>query len=137
MHKRKWAVGILFMGFFLNSPITLAGHFNGHVNVKVGALSAAAQKGQLAFDRTCSACHGNNGEGSRQGPPLIHAIYNPGHHSNQSCYSAVRNGVQQHHWPYGNMPAQEGVSFSDMAGIVKFVREVQQQNGIVLRDHEM
>ena len=125
------------MGFFLNSPVVMADHFNGHVDVKVGALSASAQKGQVAFNNTCAACHGNNGEGSLKGPPLIHALYNPGHHSNQSFYSAVRNGVQQHHWPYGNMPAQEGVGFSDMAAIVKFVREVQQQNGIVQKEHKM
>jgi mono/diheme cytochrome c family protein len=137
MNKRQWVLRILFVGFFLNSPIILAEHFNGHVDVKVGALSAAAQKGQLAFNSTCAECHGNNGEGSLQGPPLIHDIYNPGHHSNQSFYSAVRNGVQQHHWPYGNMPAQEGLGFSEMAAIVKFVRDVQQQNGIVLREHKM
>lgn len=137
MHKRKWAVGVLFAGFILTSPVVLAEHFNGHVDVRIGALSESAQKGQLAFNRTCAACHGNNGEGSLKGPPLIHALYNPGHHSNQSFNSAVRNGVQQHHWPYGDMPAQKGVGFSDMASIVKFVREVQQQNGIVLRDHEM
>ena len=61
---------------FLNSQVTLAEHFNGHVDVKVGDLSAAAQKGQLAFNRTCAACHGNNDEGSLKGPPLIHGIYN-------------------------------------------------------------
>ena len=137
MYKRKGLLGIFIMGFFLNSPAAMADHFNGHVDVKVGALSASAQKGQLVFNSTCAACHGNNGEGSLQGPPLIHALYNPGHHSNQSFYSAVRNGVQQHHWPYGNMPTQDGVGFSDMAAIVKFVREVQQQNGIVLQEHKM
>ncbi|SFG53770.1 c-type cytochrome [Neptunomonas qingdaonensis] len=137
MYKRQWVTGIFIVGFLLNSSFALAEHFNGHVNVKVGTLTAAAQKGQLAFNNTCAACHGNNGEGSLQGPPLIHALYNPGHHSNQSFYSAVRNGVQQHHWPYGNMPAQEGVGFSDMAVIVKFVREVQQQNGIVQKKHKM
>lgn len=137
MYKRQSAVGIFVLSLFLNSPATLAEHFSGHVDVKVGALTAAAQKGQLAFNNTCAKCHGNNGEGSLQGPPLIHDIYNSGHHSNQSFYSAVRNGVKQHHWSYGNMPAQKGVGFSEMAGIVQFVREVQQQNGIVQKKHKM
>ncbi|WP_206441555.1 c-type cytochrome [Amphritea opalescens] len=137
MNKIKWALGIIVMGFVLNSQVTLAEHFNGHVDVKVGALSAAAEKGQITFNRTCAACHGNNGEGSLKGPPLIHSIYNPGHHSNQSFYSAVRNGVQQHHWPYGDMPAQKEIAFSEMAAIIQFVREVQQQNGIVLQEHKM
>lgn len=68
---------------------------------------------------------------------MIHGIYNAGHHSNKSFYSAVRNGVQQHHWPYGDMPAQQGVGFSEMSAIVQFVREVQQQNGIVQKKHRM
>jgi mono/diheme cytochrome c family protein len=122
---------MVVMGFLLTSPVVLAEHFNGHVDAKVGALSESAQKGQLAFNRTCSECHGDNGEGSLKGSPLIHAIYNPGHHSNKSFYSAVRNGVQQHHWPYGDMPAQTKIGFSEMSVILKFVREVQQQNGIV------
>lgn len=137
MTKYKSLIGALVIGLVMNTPAVLAEHFNGHVNVKVDTLSPAAQKGQQAFNSTCASCHGNNGEGSLQGPPLIHDIYNPGHHSNKSFYSAVRNGVQQHHWPYGYMPAQTGVGFSEMTAIVKFVREVQQQNGIVRREHKM
>ncbi|WP_293268778.1 cytochrome c [Neptunomonas sp.] len=137
MNKSKWGLGLLLMSCFLSSDIVLADHFNGHVDVTVKALSTNAQKGQLAFNRTCGACHGENGEGTLKGPPLIHGIYNAGHHSNKSFYSAVRNGVQQHHWPYGDMPAQQGVGFSEMSAIVQFVREVQQQNGIVQKKHRM
>ncbi|BBB29041.1 c-type cytochrome [Neptunomonas japonica] len=137
MYKKKWAFRILIIGFLLNSSVTLAEHFSGHVDVKVGALSASAQKGQLVFNRTCGSCHGENGEGTLKGPPMIHGIYNPGHHSNKSFYSAVRNGVKQHHWPYGDMPAQKGIGFSEMSAIVQFVREVQQQNGIVQKKHKM
>lgn len=45
MYKKKWAFRILIIGFLLNSSVTLAEHFSGHVDVKVGALSASAQKG--------------------------------------------------------------------------------------------
>lgn len=27
--------------------------------------------------------------GTRKGPPLVHPIYNPGHHGNQAIYNAV------------------------------------------------
>ncbi|MBY4677577.1 c-type cytochrome [Marinobacterium arenosum] len=114
-----------------------ADHFQGHVSVQVGALSAQAQQGQRVFNDNCAGCHGVNGAGTRKGPPLIHAIYNPGHHGNRSFYNAVRNGVRQHHWPYGDMPAQPQVGFADMAALIKFVRELQQQNGIAIRKHQM
>ncbi|WP_296060111.1 cytochrome c [uncultured Amphritea sp.] len=137
MNMRKSVIRIVVIGAILNSQMVLAEHFNGHVNVTVGALSPAAKQGQQAYDKSCASCHGNNGEGTLEGPPLIHDIYNPGHHSSRAFYSAVRNGVKSHHWPYGDMPPQSDVGFSDITAIVKFIREVQQQNGIVRREHKM
>ncbi|MFT5721325.1 MAG: mono/diheme cytochrome c family protein [Motiliproteus sp.] len=121
----------------LSAAPVWAEHFNGHVDVNVGALSSRAAAGQQVFNKECGSCHGLNGAGTREGPPLIHDIYNPGHHGNRSFSSAVTRGVQQHHWPYGNMPAQPDVGFSDMAGIVAFIREVQKHNGIVKKAHKM
>jgi len=43
---------------------------------------------------------------------------------------AVQNGVRAHHWKFGNMPAQDGLTRSDVNTIVAYVREVQQANGI-------
>lgn len=121
----------------LSSSPVWAGHLNGHVDVKVGVLSARAVAGQQVFNQKCGSCHGLNGAGTLAGPPLIHDIYNPGHHDNGSFSRAVTKGVQQHHWTYGNMPTQPNVGFSDLAAIVSFVREVQKQNGIVKRAHRM
>jgi len=118
------------------SPVW-AGHFKGHVDVKVGELSPRAAEGQKVFNQNCGACHGIDGEGTHAGPPLIHDIYNAGHHGNDAFSRAVTKGVQQHHWPYGNMPPQPNIGFSDMARIVSFVREVQKQNGIVKKVHRM
>ena len=115
----------------------LANHREGHVDVTVGVLSNQAQFGQQVFNAKCADCHGLNGSGTRKGPPLIHAIYNPGHHSNKSFYRAVRNGVKQHHWPYGDMPPQKSVGFSEMGALVKFIREVQVFNGIETEKHRM
>lgn len=94
------------------------------------ALSPYAVAGQAAFNTTCAACHGDNGIGSPQGPPLIHMIYEPGHHGDASFVRAVKQGVRAHHWPFGNMPAQPHVTDVELAAIIAFVREVQIANGI-------
>jgi cytochrome c len=109
----------------------------GHVDVKIGKLSTKAKFGQTVFNKNCGACHGINGQGTKKGPPLIHDIYNPGHHGDESFYRAVQSGVQQHHWSYGNMPPQPQVSSHEVAGIIEFIREVQVENGIVRRAHMM
>jgi mono/diheme cytochrome c family protein len=121
----------------LSSTPVWAGHFNGHVDVKVGSLTPRSAAGQTVFNQNCGSCHGLNGEGTRAGPPLIHTIYNPGHHGNRSFSRAVTQGVQQHHWSYGNMPVQPNIGFSELSGIVSFIREVQKHNGIVNKAHRM
>lgn len=121
----------------LGASSASAGHLEGHVDVTVGPLSPRAAAGQPLFNRNCGGCHGVNGAGTLAGPPLIHDIYNPGHHDNKAFSRAVTQGVQQHHWPYGNMPAQPQVGFSELSGILAFIREVQKQNGIVTRAHRM
>ena len=101
------------------------------VNVTLPAsLTAAAQDGKILFERTCAACHGENAAGSDKGPPLVHKIYEPGHHGDQSFLLAARNGVRAHHWKFGNMPAQPGVRDVEAAAIVTYVRELQRANGI-------
>lgn len=105
--------------------------------VQVPTLSAQASIGAVAFDSNCSACHGKNGSGSGQGPPLVHDIYNPGHHADESFARAVHQGVQQHHWRFGNMAPLPQVSDSQLDAIVRYVRELQQANGIVSRPHQM
>lgn len=101
------------------------------VNVVVPELSAAAQAGKEQFEISCAACHGTNAAGQDGvAPPLVHIIYEPNHHGDQSFYQAVRYGVRAHHWRFGNMPAIEGVSQSQVADIIVYVRELQRANGI-------
>jgi mono/diheme cytochrome c family protein len=94
-------------------------------------LSEQAQTGKLAFDAVCAACHGVNGSGKDGfGPPLIHKIYEPSHHGDMSFFMAVQNGVRAHHWRFGDMPAQDGLTRGDVSNIIAYVREVQRANGI-------
>lgn len=94
-------------------------------------LSDQAVLGQNAFNGVCAECHGRNGAGrDGKGPPLVHKIYEPSHHGDAAFELAVQNGVRGHHWPFGDMPPQTGLTRSDVANIVAFVREVQRENGI-------
>lgn len=109
-----------------------------HVAVEVPAqLSAEARDGEQAFARHCAACHGANGAGSDKGPPLIHDIYNPGHHSDDSFVLAVRRGSRAHHWRYGDMKPLPQVADRELLAIIRYVRELQEANGIVTRPHRM
>lgn len=94
-------------------------------------LSENAQIGKLAFEAKCTSCHGTNAAG-RDGvaPPLVHIIYESNHHGDESFQRAVAMGVQAHHWSFGNMPAVEGLTRGDVKMIIKYIRELQRENGI-------
>ncbi|MGP6090033.1 c-type cytochrome [Antarctobacter jejuensis] len=95
------------------------------------SLSAEAQLGKRAFDAVCAACHGTDATGKTGfGPPLVHKIYEPSHHGDMAFFLAVQNGVRAHHWKFGDMPAQDGLTKADVAGIITYVRELQRANGI-------
>lgn len=94
-------------------------------------LTPQAQVGQRAFDAVCAACHGENATGKMGfGPPLVHKIYEPSHHGDMSFHLAVQQGVRPHHWQFGPMPPQSGLTRADVDGIVTYVRELQRANGI-------
>ena len=93
-------------------------------------LSNSALMGKEVFDANCALCHGADVMGTGTGPPLIDRIYEPGHHSDVSIRSAVRNGVPQHHWWFGNMPPVAGVSDAAVENLICYIRELQLANGI-------
>ena len=107
-------------------------------DIQVPELSPLAETGRTAFGANCAACHGvNGGGGTELGPPLIHRIYNPGHHGDMAFVFAARRGVPQHHWQFGNMPPQPQVKDADIKAIIRFMREMQLANGIKTKPHNM
>ncbi|EAS50969.1 cytochrome c [Aurantimonas manganoxydans SI85-9A1] len=124
--------GALAVGAFLLWRVMFAGPASTEhiVAVNIPPLSFRAERGQDLFAANCAACHGDNAGGTDQGPPLIHRIYEPNHHSDQAFLIAATQGTRAHHWGFGNMPPVEGVSQRQIADIVAYVREVQQANGI-------
>lgn len=94
-------------------------------------LSQIALRGKSIFEENCSACHGRNAVGKvGVAPPLVHLIYEPNHHGDESFQRAVALGVRAHHWPFGNMPPIEDMNRDAVADIVAYVRELQRANGI-------
>lgn len=94
-------------------------------------FTETALVGKHAFDAVCSDCHGKNATGRNgKGPPLVHKIYEPSHHADAAFLRAVQNGVQAHHWRFGNMPKLQGITDGDVKGIIRYVRELQRANGI-------
>jgi mono/diheme cytochrome c family protein len=102
--------------------------------VVVPDLSDTAQAGEQMFNANCALCHGPNASGTNLGPPLVHKIYEPGHHQDFTIQSAVRNGVPAHHWQFGNMPPVPTVSDEDVPNIICYIRELQRANGIIAPD---
>jgi len=99
--------------------------------VKVPVLQGDAIEGQRIFDARCAACHGVNAAGKGgAGPPLVHRIYRPSIHGDLAFLLAVRNGVRAHHWRFGSMLPQDGLSDGDVSKIVAYVRALQRENGI-------
>lgn len=124
-------IGIIGWRFFGSSETST------EMSVKIPSLSASAQKGKLAYDSNCVSCHGVNGSGGKKGPPLVHDIYNPGHHADEAFIRAARLGVPQHHWRFGNMKPLPQVSFEETVAIIKYIRELQRANGIFYKPHRM
>ena len=96
----------------------------------IPALSAEAEAGAALFEQKCMECHGRHAAGSDRGPPLVHIIYEPNHHGDIAFRRAVSNGVRAHHWRFGDMPPVDGVPDEDAETITRYVRELQQANGI-------
>ena len=93
-------------------------------------FSARERQGKTLYDEKCATCHGANAAGSAKGPPLVHRLYQSGHHSDASFILASERGVRAHHWQFGDMEALEGVSRGESGVIVSYVRALQQANGI-------
>ncbi|MBM4121998.1 MAG: cytochrome c [Nitrospira sp.] len=94
-------------------------------------MPAELQQGEAAFTANCARCHGERGIGTTQGPPLVHKIYEPNHHGDPAFQRAAANGVRAHHWQFGDMPKIDGVTPDDVDQVIKYIRWLQRQAGIM------
>jgi mono/diheme cytochrome c family protein len=95
-----------------------------------GPVPPARVEGERRYNRSCGPCHGSLAIGSDAGPPLVHRIYEPSHHSDAAFRLAVTRGVRAHHWSFGNMPPVPEMDSTAIAGVTAYVRWLQQKAGI-------
>ena len=119
------ALGLIAGGFYLIRNKTRE-----KITVFVPQLSPEAKRGEVAFGNYCIDCHGANAAGTDKGPPLVHRIYSPSHHSDVSFVRAVTLGTPRHHWLFGKMPPQPQVERHEIDLIIIYIRELQKANGI-------
>jgi mono/diheme cytochrome c family protein len=92
-----------------------------------GVLPAELATGRQLFEANCQRCHGSQASGTEMGPPLVHVIYEPNHHSDAAFQRAAALGVPAHHWTFGDMPPVPGVTPEQVAEITAYVRWLQRQ----------
>lgn len=93
-------------------------------------VPAEHREGAALFASTCAQCHGEAALGTDQGPPLVHVVYEPGHHADAAFQLAVVRGVRAHHWGFGDMPPVPGVTQEQVDEIVGYVRWLQRNAGV-------
>lgn len=89
-------------------------------------LLSEGQRGKEVYDGKCLSCHGKYTEGTHAGPSLV--PYDRAHHPDGDFARAMRDGVRQHHWNFGDMPPIEGLTEQEVADIISYVRELQAFN---------
>jgi mono/diheme cytochrome c family protein len=96
-----------------------------------GPVPAEFSDGERRYNENCSGCHGPLGSGTEEaGPPLVHRIYEPSHHSDAAFQLAVTRGVRAHHWTFGNMPPLPALDSTGIAEVTAYVRWLQRHAGI-------
>lgn len=88
-------------------------------------------RGWSDFAQYCAECHGPQGGGTDQGPPLIHQYYVPSHHSDSAVIRAILYGTKQHHWNFGDMAPVDDITEPGAQQITAFVRWLQAEKGLL------
>jgi mono/diheme cytochrome c family protein len=88
-------------------------------------------QGKALFEQNCGVCHGPAADGTEQGPPLAHKIYEPSHHADAAFMLAVKIGVRSHHWRFGDMEPLPHVTDAMTQEITAYIRWLQSKVGIV------
>jgi mono/diheme cytochrome c family protein len=131
LQMKAWMAGIGLVALVAAFPACESNATNQDgAKPAAGATPADVQAGEAKFRANCAACHGVRAVGTKQGPPLVHKIYEPNHHADMAFQRAAENGVRAHHWEFGNMPKIEGVTSADVEQIIRYVRWLQREAGI-------
>jgi mono/diheme cytochrome c family protein len=129
---KKYGTWIGVGGLVLFMVVAIAFFGGGSADTGPGAGTGIAVQdadlvaaGDPLYQANCSKCHGSDLRGTDIGPSQLSIVYEPNHHGDVAFVLAARNGVQQHHWPFGDMLPVPGLSDGDLEAIIAFVRENQ------------
>lgn len=86
--------------------------------------------GKPIYEKHCAACHGADLNGTETGPPFLHRVYEPSHHSDAAFQMAVAQGVRAHHWQFGDMAPLPELTPDEVAHITAYIRMHQRRVGI-------
>lgn len=91
---------------------------------------ADSDKGRVLYETHCARCHGQGEKGTDQGPPLVHKKYRASHKADLVFHWAIKEGAQQRHWQFGDMPPVQDVSPQEAGHIIAFIRSEQERVSI-------
>lgn len=97
--------------------------------VRASTVPAENEQGAALYAERCAPCHGAHGEGSDEGPPMLHPLQ-ARHHGDFAFRRAVREGVAPHHYRFGTMPPVAGLGADELDAIVGYVRWMQRTAGL-------
>ncbi|WP_419853663.1 c-type cytochrome [Candidatus Poriferisodalis sp.] len=93
------------------------------------AAALAIPDGAAVYQQYCAECHGADLRGTDKGPSQLSIIYEPNHHGDYAYRVAIRDGVREHHWWFGDMPPVEGITDLEIEKVISFVRSEQERLG--------
>ena len=85
------------------------------------AAAQSTETGRQAFVARCASCHGTDGNGGEQGPNIATRIP---FRTDQELAAVVREGL-----PAAGMPAFAGLTGSEAAELIRFLRTLRPRNG--------
>ena len=91
---------------------------------------AAGGRGEAIYQANCSACHGDDLRGASTGPSLLYDIYGPDELADEEIAAAIREGVEEQRWDFGDMPANGALGDSQIDQIIDHIRTVQSTEGL-------
>jgi mono/diheme cytochrome c family protein len=87
------------------------------------ASESAGIRGERPYAANCAVCHGDALQGTSRGPTLLDPVSSE--LSDAAMRNAIRNGVEQTRWQFGDMPANGALRDAQVNEIIAFVRAGQ------------
>lgn len=124
--KKTLLIVIMFMfGFFALLNWLDLGGIERSTFLPDSNYKPSIPQGEGGYQSNCMKCHGKKLLGTTKGPSLLDDVYKPSHHADLSFYFAVKNGVRQHHWKFGDMPTIAGLTPQRVSDIISYIRWMQ------------